>query len=110
MIGYGLFFIILIPILFIILLMLTIGAPLALLILTMYIIVICMSTIFTGYFVGLLVWKKFIKKEINVLLVGLIGISIIKVLSLIPYIGTIVVLLTTLLSFSIVAKLFSKDV
>jgi hypothetical protein len=109
MLGYGLFFLIIIPIIFVMLLMIVIGIPLALLTLALYIITILLSTIFAGYFIGLIIWKKFIKKEVNILLVGLIGISIIKVLSFIPVIGVLDVIVSILLSLSIVAKLFTKD-
>ena len=109
MLGYGLLFLIAIPLIFILLVMITVGIPLSLLLITVYIIAICLSTIFTGYLVGLIVWKKFIKKDINILLVGLIGISIIEALILIPYVGAVVALLSLLLSLSLFANLFTKD-
>lgn len=109
MIGYGLFFLIIVPIIFVLLLFMTVTIPLSLLLLTIYIIVICLSTIFTGYFIGLIVWKKFIKKDINMLLVGLVGITIVKILTLIPYVTVIITLISLLLSLSIFSKLFTKD-
>jgi len=109
MIGYGMFYLIIIPIIFVMLLLFTIGLPLALLILGIYITVMLLSTIFTGYFIGIIIWKKFIKKEINHLLAGLLGITIIKFLSLVPMIGVITTLITMLLSLSIFIKLFKKN-
>lgn len=109
MLGYGLFFLIIIPIIFILLLTISFGIPLSLLIFTIYMIVILLNIILTGYFIGLIIWKKFIKKDTNILLVGLIGITLIKVLSLIPYVGNIVILISLLLSLSIFSQLFTKD-
>ena len=82
--GFGALSIILIPVVFLLLLNLVLGLPLALLLLVCYIIAICLSSIFTGYLIGYLIWKYFVKKESNSLLIGLMGILILQILSIIP--------------------------
>lgn len=109
MLGYGLFYLILVPIVSIILLTMVVTIPLSLLLLVVYIIVICLSTILAGYVIGLMIWKKFIKKDVNVLLAGLIGISIVKVLTLIPFTSVLMLFVCILLSLSLFVSLFTKD-
>lgn len=110
MIGYGLLLLIIIPIIFALLLAINISVPVSLILLDFYIVIICLSTIIVGYLIGLLVWNKFIKKDVNILLVGLIGITIMQILTLIPYINVISVFISLVISLSIVINLLSKDV
>lgn len=110
MIGYGLLLLIVIPIIFALLLVVGISIPVSLLLLNFYVVIICLATIISGYLIGLLVWNKFIKKEINILLVGLVGITIMQVLLLIPYVNIVSAFISLVLSFSIVINLLTKDV
>lgn len=108
MLGYGLLLLMLIPILFVVLVSLVFGVPLAFLLLAFYVVFILLSTIFTGYLVGLIIWKNFIKKDMNILLVGLIGITTLVVLQSLPYIGTIIGFLSILTSLGMLVYLFKK--
>mgnify|MGYP004641078069 FL=1 len=108
--GFGLLTIILIPIISILLLISTFASSLGVLLLVLFVISICLSTIFTSYYIGSIIWDKFVKKERNTLLIGLIGITIIKILSIIPIFSSIVTLLSLLFGLSIIIKLFTKDV
>ena len=108
--GFGLLTIILIPIISILLLISTFASSLGVLLLVLFVISICLSTIFTSYYIGSIIWDKFIKKERNTLLIGLIGITIIKILSIIPIFGSIVTFLSLLFGLNIIIKLFTKDV
>lgn len=107
--GFGAISLVFIPILFVLLITFVIGVPLAMLLLIIYIIAIWFSTIFTGYLIGLVIWKKFIKKDINILLVGLIGISIINLLTVLPIVGVYVMIINVMIGLGIVLKLFSKN-
>lgn len=93
--GVGLLALILVPITVSILFVLLIGTPLAIMLLIMYVVCMYLSNMFMGYYVGNYIWTKFIKKEKNMLLIGLIGITILYLLSLIPILG----LFTTIVSF-----------
>jgi len=68
-----------------------------------------LSIIFTGYYLGLVIYKKLLKKDVNILLSGLMGITILYLLSIIPKIGFIVALVYALAGMGIVIKLFAKD-
>ena len=107
--GFGTLSIILIPVIFLMLLTLVFCMPLAILLLILYILAIWLSSIFTSYLVGNLIWKNFIKKEYNNYLIGLIGISIVSVLSIIPYIGTLISVVCMMIGMGIILQQFKKD-
>lgn len=106
--GFGALLLIGIPMIIIALFMTTIGSTLALLGLLFYIIIICLTTILSGYLLGYLIWNKFIKKENNILLIGLIGISIISILNIIPVIGEYIAVITLMIGLGLVLELFKK--
>lgn len=106
--GYGAVWLILIPLICILLFSFIIGTQLAILVIALYFAAFFYTTLFTGYLLGLVIWKKWVKKEINPLLVGLIGITIIYILQLIPYINTIVTLLNILIGLGIITSLFKR--
>lgn len=108
-IGYGALGLFIIPIIVIFISSFIFGVPLALLLITLYIIMICLSYIFSGYLLGYLVWNKFIKKEANQLLIGLIGISLVYILTIIPFIGSLFGLIFTLMGIGIILKLIKRS-
>lgn len=108
MAGYGIISIILIPMVSILLLTTVFGVPLALLLFALFIIAGCLSTVFAGYLLGLIIWRMFVKKDINILLVGFIGITVLKLLQLIPYVGTVVAFISVIVSFGSIVYLFKK--
>lgn len=108
LLGLGALILIVVPIIAILLISLVFGIPLSLLLITLYIISICLSKMFVGYVVGNFIWNQYIKKEKNVLLVGLLGISVIYILLLVPYLGDIVSLFSLLFGIGIVGRLFKK--
>ncbi len=107
--GFGALSIILIPVVFLLLLNLVLGLPLALLLLVCYIIAICLSSIFTGYLIGYLIWKYFVKKESNSLLIGLMGILILQILSIIPIIGSVLGIISVLIGMGLILQIFKRD-
>lgn len=107
--GFGTLSIILIPVVFLMLLTLAFCMPLAILILILYILAIWLSSIFSSYLLGFLIWKNFIKTDENVYLMGLIGVSIISILSIIPYIGTLIGVIVVMIGMGIILQQFKKD-
>ena len=107
--GFGTLSIILIPVIFLMLLTLVFGLSLAILLLILYIIAIWLSSIFTSYLIGYLVWKKFIKKDMNMYLIGLIGISIISVATALPVFGVLVNVVSMMIGMGIILQQFKKD-
>lgn len=107
--GFGALSLILIPAIFFLLFRFTFTLPLALLILALFVIAACLSTIFTGYLLGFTIWKNFIKKEENPLLIGLIGVSIITILTAIPNLGFVFGFVAIMIGMGIILQQFRKD-
>ncbi len=106
--GFGALSLILIPIIIFLLFGFPFTISLALLILTLFIIAICLANIFTGYLIGYIIWK-FLKKEDNYLLIGLIGITILNTLIAIPNFGFIFSFIAIMVGMGIILQQFKKD-
>lgn len=104
----GLLFLIFVPIVIFILLLMTIGIPLALILLALYFIIVYLSTVFTGYLLGFKLWQKFFNKDINMLVVGIFGYAILFILNLIPGISFIVSMLSTIIGIGIIYDVVIK--
>ena len=76
----------------------------------MYGIMIYLTTIFVGYLLGdVLIRKVFNKTDVNNYLAILLGIVIIGLLKLVPFVGTLVSIITLCLGLGLIKKiLFSK--
>ena len=109
MFGFGALALIMIPIIFVLLFSLVLGVPLAFLLLILYVIAIWLSSIFSSYLLGYVVWNKIFKKESNPLLIGLIGIALLKVLMVIPVIGLMIGILSLMIGLGIILQQFKKD-
>lgn len=108
LLGFGAMLLIGIPMILIVLFTTVIGMSSAILGLLIYIIAVCLANILTGYLIGYLVWTKFIKKENNILLIGLIGISIISVLNIVPVLGEYIAVFSLMIGLGIVLQLFKR--
>lgn len=106
--GDGLLLLVLVPIAIVLLLTIVIGAPLALIILALYLIMLYLSNAFAGYYLGKYIWTKFIKKEDNILLEALIGITILFILYLIPFVGVITSMLSFLAGLGLIVLTIKK--
>ena len=106
-IGYALVFIILVPVLALMLVMLSIGIPLALIVFALYLLVIYLSYAYFGYYIGKQIYKAR-GKEDNILIEGLLGITILYLVSLIPGFGPFVTILSYLCGIGIIIFKFKK--
>ena len=102
----GLVALILIPIIIILLLCTLIGIPLAIILLLFYGIAIYLSTIFAAYLLGYKIWQRVFDKDINMLALGLIGLFILFLCSLIPGVRTLVSILTTIIGLGLIVEVF----
>ena len=109
LLGYGAMLLIGIPMALIVLFTTVIGMSSAIIGLLIYIIAVCLANILTGYLIGYLIWNKFIKKENNILLIGLIGISIISVLNIVPVLGEYITVFSLMIGLGIVLQLFKRN-
>ena len=105
MFAIGLFSLVVMPLLIMLLLISVIGIPLGFLLLALYIISICITSIFICYVIGRLVFVKLFKQEENTLLSGFVGMIILFVLSLIPYINSIVGFISLFIGLGIIITL-----
>ncbi len=107
--GFGALALIGVPIVSILLCMTLFGIGLGLLLLGLYVITLILSIVLVGYLVGHFICTRIIKQQMHHLLVGLIGISVLYLLTLIPILNTYIVLITIMLSLGIVIRLFRKN-
>ena len=106
----GLMFLIIVPIIIFILFLMSIGIPLSLILLAFYFIIMYLSTIFAGYLLGYKLWQKFFDKDINMLVVGIFGLGILFIFSLIPGISFIVSAISTLIGIGIIYDVIIKKI
>ena len=99
-IGYALVYLILVPMASIILFAFLIGIPVALIALCAYIVTIYLAYAYVGYYIGKKIMEKAGKDE-NALLEGLIGITILYIVSIIPVVGGLVSFLARLCGIGI---------
>ena len=104
----GLVTLILVPIIIILLFCTLIGIPLAIILLLFYGIAIYLSTIFAAYLIGYKIWQKVFDKDINMLGLGLIGLFILLICSLIPGVRTLVSILTTIIGLGLIVEVIKK--
>lgn len=104
----GIVFLVLVPIIVLILILMSIGIPMALILLALYFIFMYLSTIFTGYLVGYKLWQKFFNKDINMLVVGIFGLAVLFILSLIPGVSYIVSTISMVMGIGIIYDVVLK--
>lgn len=106
--GYGIITLLLTPIIILILLFSVFGLPFSLILLAIYLICIYISTIITGYLLGSTIWKKYIKFNKTPYLQGILGITILFIISSLPYIGTAIYFISLIISMGIITSLIMK--
>lgn len=104
----GLSFLIIVPVISLMLLMFPFGISLSLIIIALYFIVMYISVIFSGYIFGYKLWQKFLNSDINIILVGMLGYSMLFLLELIPIVGSLIRLIFVLFGIGIITELFMK--
>ncbi len=105
----GLVTLILVPIIIVLLFCTLIGIPLAIILLLFYGIAIYLSAIFVAYLIGYKIWQKVFNKDINMLGLGLIGLFILFLCSLIPGVRTLVSILTTIIGLGLIVEVLKKS-
>ncbi len=103
--GLGVIGLFVFPFIAFLLLISNIGISVGLIMFILYIILIYLTTIISGYIIGNLICKYLIHKNTNDYLIGLIGISCIVILSNIPYIGLLVSIISLFFGFGTTLKL-----
>lgn len=102
----GFLILIALPVFLIIMLMTIIGVPLAIIGFIMYGIMIYLTNVFVGYLLGdVLIRKVFNKTDVNNYLAILLGIVIIELLKVVPFVGALVSIITLCLGLGIIKKI-----
>lgn len=97
------------PIFMLMLLFTVICIPISIIGLILYGIAIYMTTLFIGYLVGDLLFRKAIGKEVSGFYSIIIGVLIVKILKLIPFIGGFISFIVLCLGLGLIVKLlFSR--
>ena len=103
----GLLFIVAIPVISILLLTIVIGMPLAFILIALYVIAIYLSKIFAAYLIGSKIADKWMK-DTSILVKGLIGLAIVFVISIIPYFGSLLMMIIVLVGLGVLIDAIRK--
>ena len=104
----GLVILILIPIIAILLMTIVIGMPLAFILIALYVIALYIAKIFAAYLIGTKIAGKWMKKDTSVLIKGLIGLAILFVIGLIPYVSVFAAPIILLIGLGVLFDAFRK--
>ncbi len=104
--GFGILLLVAIPIIAIFAMLTIIGCSIGIIGFLVYFIIMMYSTVLTGYLIGVMIFKK---SDINKYLVGIIGITIVQILRILPYIGVWVALITFLISLGLIVEVAKKQ-
>lgn len=105
----GLVFAIAVPAVAIMLLMFPFGVSLSFILIALYFIIMYLSKIFAGYFVGYKLWQAYLKSDINMLVVGIFGLAVLFVLDLIPIVNILSKIFALFFGVGMVVNLFKKE-
>ena len=108
-IGAGILILICIPLIAMLLLLSNIGIALGLILAALYVIALYLAYIYSGFLVGEILLIKVLKLKVNKYLSGIIGIIILKLLTLIPILGTIIGFLAITLGLTTLWLLMKQD-
>lgn len=97
------------PIVALILVCTVIGIPFAIFLMFAYIIAIAVTTIIVGYLLGKLALEKWFKQKDNVYVSLAIGIVLIELLKLIPFVDGLVNLLILFIGLGLIVKILKKE-
>jgi hypothetical protein len=108
--GVGLLAFIVVPIIAIILAFTVVGIPLTFITLAIYVITAYLCTITSSILLGNLINTKLFKQDDNFYLNAIMGIIIVQLLSLIPYVGSLIELFFSLTGFGIITLMFITEI
>lgn len=100
----GCIFLMFVPVLIIFLCLSLIGAPAALVLLVLYVLAIYLAQGFAGFWFGKLIVEKIAKSHTNRFVEALLGIALLACISLIPFVGWIVGLWSTVLGCGLILQ------
>lgn len=96
------------PIVIVLLLLTLVGSGLALLLLILYALLLLLSFVYAGIATGAMLARRFAKREIVLWHDGVIGMFLLSLVALIPFVGVVLVFLLTLLSAGTLLQIFFR--
>jgi hypothetical protein len=106
--GWGLIILIVAPFLSLILMITVVGIPLSLLMIALYLVLLYLSSIVVSIAIGKMITDKKILKIDNVYLQGIVGLLLLTLIKLIPFIGGLVSMVVVILGLGILYKQFCQ--
>ena len=103
---YGLGTLVLIPMLALLSFAVVVGISVGVILILMYVIALMLSTIFTSAIVGHNLYVNLLKQKENIYASIVIGILVIKILSLVPILGGFVAVISFFYGLGVITKLF----
>lgn len=103
---YGLISFIVLPLVLMLLVFTNYAASVAVICIMLYVIFIMISKVLVGYVIGKYIYTKIFKLEEKKYLCGILGIVVIYLLTLIPYIGVIITISNLIYSFGIISNMY----
>lgn len=107
-IGLGFIFLLLLPIIILMLIITVFGLSLGVILIAIYLLMVYLSSMITGYLIGSFIWDKLIKKEKRIYLTGVIGILILYTLKLIPVVGIIITVISIMIGVGTIISLYNR--
>ena len=104
--GYGAIAFIGLPIILLILMFTNLATSIAIIGIMLYIIFIMIAKVLVGYAIGKYLYTKVFKLEEKKYLCGILGITVLYLLSIIPYIGGWITFVSLIYSFGIITNLY----
>lgn len=104
--GYGAIAFIGLPIILLILMFTNLATSIAIIGIMLYIIFIMIAKVLVGYVIGKYLYTKVFKLEEKKYLCGILGITVLYLLSIIPYIGGWITFASLIYSFGIITNLY----
>ena len=104
--GYGVISFIGLPIILLILMFTNLAISVSIIGIMLYIIFIMIAKVLVGYVIGKYLYTKIFKLEEKKYLCGVLGITIVYLLSIIPYIGGWITFISLIYSFGIITNLY----
>lgn len=104
--GYGAIAFIGLPIVLLILMFTNLATSIAIIGVMLYVIFIMIAKVLVGYVIGKYLYTKVFKLEEKKYLCGILGITIVYLLSIIPYVGGWITFISLIYSFGIITNLY----
>lgn len=108
-IAFGFLLLIIIPIICLLLLISNIGIALGLILTALYVIAIYLAYILSGYIFGNIILRDLLKLKTNIYFSGIIGIILIKILTMMPIINGAIIFIVVTIGMTTIWKLIIEN-